>query len=226
MAPSYVWKFSCDQQFTIARYEPNKRDVRKVASSTAVTVVITLPNQCPECVWAVQEAERKEKELLAQNKAALAAHKEHGKFLETQLCKSAADPALNEVFKKLYEDCVFLQAGKVVEILLAQDKDFSEPDFDSLHMIRAAEDNLKILENVAQIQRKAAQLSVPPKETERALSKSMSWVALNHSISLLLNADYEVDTFLPTSDKNIAEAGRCWRTAVKLAKGMERDRRT
>jgi hypothetical protein len=80
----------------------------------AVTGIGTMPTRCPECVWAVQEAERKEKELLAQNEAALLAHKKHGEFLQAQLAKCSGNPALNEVFQKLFEDCVILQAEKVV----------------------------------------------------------------------------------------------------------------
>ena len=225
MAPPTVWNFSCDHQFTITKYVPNKRGFWQGAPSTAV--IRTVPNQCPECFWAVQEAKRKEKELLAQDEAALLAHKEHGKFLQTQLAKSAGDPALNEVFKKLFEDCVFHQAEKVVKILLAQDKNISRPDSDRIHMIKAAAENLKILESAAQIQwkRKAAQNDIPPDETERHLSKLNFWIALNRSISARFpNSDHEVGTIWPSYHQDTLEAGRFWTSAVNLAKCMDLDR--
>ena len=175
-------------------------------------------------MWAVQETERKEKELLAQNEAALLAHKKHGKFLQDQLTKSSGDPALNEVFKKLFEDCVFLQAGKAVDILLALDKDSSKPDFQIIDMLKAVAENLVILESAAQIQwkRKVAQVDVLSEETEQLLSKSKSWIALNHDISRLLNADDEVNKKQRVF--HIFTANPRWRTAVILAKAMKLDR--
>jgi hypothetical protein len=190
----------------------------------AVTGIGTMPTRCPECVWAVQEAERKEKELLAQNEAALLAHKKHGEFLQAQLAKSAGDLALKEVFKKLFEDCVFLQAGKALDILLALDKISSKPDFQIIDMLKAVAENLVILESAAQIQwkRKVAQVDVLPEETEQLLSKSESWVSLNHDISRLLNADYEGNKSHRLFHS--FDANRRWRTAVILAKGMKLDR--
>jgi hypothetical protein len=222
MAAPYVWKFSCDHHFTIAKYEPDPRNRWQVASSSALTVVRIVPNQCPECVWAVQE-EEKEKELLAQKEAALVAHKEHGKFLQAQLANSAGDPALNKVFKKLFDDCVLLQAGKVVDILLALDKDSRKPDFQIIDMLKAVAENLVILESAAQIQwkRKVAQVDVLSEETEQLLSKSKSWIALNHDISRLLNADDEVNKNQRVF--HIFNANPRWRTAVILAKAMKLD---
>jgi hypothetical protein len=205
----------------MAKYEPSKRMPRQAASSVAVTVVRTVPNQCPECLWAVQEAERKEKELLAKNEAALVAHKEHGKFLKTQLAKSAGDPALNEVFKKLFEDCVLLQAEKVVDILLAQDEEFGKQDFDRLRMIEAAAENFKIMQIATEIQfkQKEVQLGPTSEETKRLLDKLYSWKGLNDAISRLPNADDVCKTSVVQED-----AGRYWKVAVRLAKGIELSR--
>lgn len=217
MTPPYVWKFSCGHQFTIAKYEPNKRDLRQVASSTAETLVGAVPNQCPECLWAVQE-ERKEKELLAQNEAALVAHKEYGKFLQAQLAKSTGDPALNEVFKKLFENCVFLQAEKVVKILLAQDKEFGKQEFERLRMMKAAAENLKVVESAAEVRfkRKEAQVGSDSEETWRLSNKFYSWKTLNLMISKLPNAD---DGRVPSFAQ--IKAGARWGCAVRLAKAWK-----
>ena len=199
------------------------------AFGVTLLVAIGMSIRCPNYKWAVREAERKEKELLVHNEAALVAHKEHGKFLETQLAKSTGGPALNEVFKLLFEDCVFLQAEKVVEILLARDKDFTKPNFDRVRMIKVAAENLKILESAVRIQwkRKSAQFGPASIETTRLFEKLDSWIALNHSISKRFhNADYEVDASGPSCNHNEVEASRSWKTAVNLAKGMKLDRRT
>jgi hypothetical protein len=210
----------------MTKYKPNERGIRQVSSPTAIKVLGTVPIQCPECGLAAQEADRKEKELLAQNEAALIAHKEHGKFLQTQLANSAGHPALNEVFKKLFEDCLFLQARKVVEILLAQDKDFSKPAFDRVRLIQIAVEKLKILESAAEIQwkRNSAQSGPASIENTRLFEELDSWISLNHSISKgSPNADYEVEKGAPFYNYYVVEASRCWKTAVNLAKGMKPD---
>lgn len=209
----------------MTKYKPSESDVRQVLSPTAVKV-LGMSIRCPDCELAVRETERKKKELLAQNEAALVAHKKHGNFLEAQIAKSWRDQALNKVFNKLFEDCVLLQAGKVVKILLAQDKDFSKRGLDRLRMIKAAAENLKIMESAAWIhfnREKSFARRFFSVKTQQLPSKLNSWIALNYSISSLPYAASTVDTTKLSSNKVEVEAAKWWKTAVTLAKGMELD---